>query len=200
MKAALSFLFFGLAFGSSFSWANVISDSGLIDNQLINIVDTRCTLSVANQVIDYGVQTRWQLKNSSNGSGQLTPGKRTFMFNAICPYAQSLKFSLRGSATSNGDLRYGDHGMLHFVLREAKVDNNNVQIARTGENGILKDTPQSTLLLKANESFSAMVNGDVAKGRYFSALIDIEPEITEADSKLRYPQVSESSFVLELVN
>ncbi|KFK95640.1 MULTISPECIES: hypothetical protein [unclassified Serratia (in: enterobacteria)] len=200
MKISFLAMLFGLTFCSFSVWANSPLGTGFHDNASVNMVDTRCNMSLGAQTIDYGSKTRWELKSSSNTPSSLTPGKRTLMLSVICPYSQPIQFFLSGAGTAEGQLRYGDKGSLRLTIRDAKVDNNSVQLAISAQNGIITGQPQPLLMLKSDSGFSPTENGQAIKGKVFNAMLDIEPEIKEYDTKVTSPQINETSFTVTLVN
>ncbi|UUW17347.1 fimbrial protein [Serratia ureilytica] len=168
------------------------------DNAILPI-DTRCSVSAGAPVIDYGTQSRWQLQDVAGGQ-KVTPGKRMLMVSVVCPHTQTMRLTLRGDRAGNGDLRYGDRGSVSLRLLEAQLDGQNVQVAATTPDGMLSGAPESSLLLQPGNSLVATLNGQPAKGKSFTARIELEPVMPESAARVSARQISESNLTLELMD
>lgn len=154
--------------------------------------DNRCTLSVSTPVIDYGNQSRWQLQDAARG--QVTPGKRTLILSVVCPYTQPIRLAQRS------DLRYGSQGNINVNLSEAQLDGQSIQLANTTPDGILNDAPVENLRLHPGSRFAAVQNGRLATGKSLTLRMEIEPVLTDRDTRVSAHQNNEGTLTLELIN
>lgn len=169
------------------------------DNSLMPPPDNRCSLSAGAPVIDYGEQSRWQLQEIHAGQS-VSPGKRTVTVNAICPYSQSMRMRLNGDKAANGNLRYGEQGNVSLRFVEAQLDGQDVQLVTTTPDGVLNGAPGSNLLWQPGVSVAATRNGQLIKGKSFTARIEIEPMMPESAARVSARQVSEANLTLELMD
>lgn len=163
-------------------------------------VDSRCSLSTGGGMIDYGNQSRWQLQEASTGGNSLTPGKRTLTLSVVCPYTQLLRLILRGDRAENGDLRYGDRGSIVVRLFDTQLDGQSVQIMNVTPSGGVNGTATNSHLLKPGETIAATLNGQLIKGKVFTARLEIEPIMTKEEARVAVSTRKESFLTLELVN
>ncbi|MFL1501611.1 fimbrial protein [Pseudomonas sp. O64] len=163
-------------------------------------VDARCKLSLGSHVIDYGTMSRGQLQDTTQGRNTLTPGKRTMILSAVCPYSQSMRFALRGDRSATGNLRYGDQGSMTVRISEAQLDGQSVQVVSTSLEGIVSGAASDTRLLQPGQIFAPIANGRLAKGKAFTARLEIEPVLPEAETRVSARQSSEATLTLELMN
>ncbi|RTF43319.1 fimbrial protein [Serratia marcescens] len=161
--------------------------------------DNRCSLSAGAPVVDYGVQSRWQLQDTG-GPQRVTPGKRSLQLNVVCPYSQSMRLTLRGERAGNGELRYGERGSVALRLLDAQLDGQGVQLAATTSDGVLSGGGQDSLQLLPGNGFAAVQNGRLLKGKSFTARIELEPVMPESAARVSARQVSEANLTLELMD
>lgn len=173
---------------------------GVVEQALPSLpVDTRCSLSIGTPVIDYGSQSRWQLQDTTN-SNEVTPGKRTLMLSVTCPYTQTMRLALHGDRSANGTLRYGAQGHVNIRLLEAQLDGQTVQVVTLTPGNSINDTPSDIIQLRPGDSFAAVRNGHLAKGKSFTARLEIEPVLTDSAARVSAHQTNESNLTLELLN
>ena len=163
-------------------------------------VDTRCTLSLGSGVIDYGSQSRWQLQNASTAFNSLTFGKRTLPLGVVCPYTQHMRLTLRGERGPNGNLLFGKRGNLTIRIFDAQMDGSSVRLAQTSSDGILSAAITDSLTLQPGQSFAPITNGNLAQGKVFTANLEIEPVLPEAEARVSAHQTSQATITLELMN
>lgn len=161
--------------------------------------DNRCSLSVGAPVIDYGIQSRWQLQDAG-GPQRVTPGKRSLTLYVNCPYSQAMHLTLRGERADNGELRYGNRGSVALRLKETQLDGQSVQVAAVTPDGVINGGEQVSLRLLPDNSFAPVHNGRLLKGKSFTARIELEPIMPESAARVSARQVSEASLTLELMN
>lgn len=161
--------------------------------------DNRCSLSAGAPMIDYGVQSRWQLQDAG-GPQRVTPGKRSLQLNVVCPHSQAMRLMLRGERAGNGELRYGERGSVALRLLDAQLDGQGVQLAATTPDGVLSSGGQDSLRLLPGNGFAVVQNGQLLKGKSFTARIELEPVMPESAARVSARQVSEANLTLELMN
>ncbi|WP_058974001.1 hypothetical protein [Type-D symbiont of Plautia stali] len=161
--------------------------------------DNRCNLSAGSPVIDYGVQSRWQLQDVG-GPQRVTPGKRSLVLSVLCPYKKAMRLSLHGQRADNGELRYGERGSVTLRMLDAQLDGQSVQIVTTTPDGVTRDSGQMGQLLLPGHSFSVVQNGHQVKGKSFTARIELEPVMPESAARVSVNQLSEANLTLELIN
>jgi len=161
--------------------------------------DMRCHLSASAAVIDYGSHSRWQLQDVGGGQ-QVSPGKRMLMVSVVCPYSQTMRVMLRGDRASNGNLRYGDRGNVTMRLLDAQLDGQNIPVATTTADGRVSGAAETSMSLQPGNGIVAMHNGQPAKGKTFTARIQLEPVMPESDARISARQITESSLDLDLMD
>ncbi|RMT64915.1 hypothetical protein ALP29_200417 [Pseudomonas syringae pv. avii] len=163
-------------------------------------IDTRCSLTAGGGVVDYGTLSRWQLQDAQTGHNNVTFGKRTLTINVACPFSQIMRLTVRGERSIRGDFRYGNRGSMIVRLFDAQIDGESVQIASNTPDGIIKGAVGDSVLLRPSESFSAISNGQLAKGKTFTARLEIDPTLPEADARVSAHEVNEANLTIELMN
>lgn len=162
-------------------------------------VDTRCEVSTSSPVIDYGNLSRGQLQDRAGGR-QLTPGQRTMTLNVTCPFSQTLRLKLLGDRAANGDLRYGHRGSLSLRIVNARLDGENVQMAANRGNGRQDKAGRSELSLQPGDSITVIRNGQPARGKNFTARIEVEPVIPLSAARASARETSEARITLDLID
>lgn len=162
-------------------------------------MDSRCSLSIGQNVIDYGAQSRWQLQDAAIGRNSVTFGKRTLMLSVVCPFTQSMRLMLRAERAARGGVRYGSQGSMTVRLLDAQMDGQAVQVANTSIKGVIKDTLAESQRLSPGETYAPIANGQLTKGKVFTARIEIEPMLPEAEARVSTRQASEAHFALDLL-
>lgn len=159
-------------------------------------INSGCHFSVSSTQIDYGEMSRWQLQDVSNGR-TVTPGKRTLTLTAVCPFSQKIRLAVRGNRSSHGEIRYGDRGWISLNIVDAQLDGKSVQMS-----GITADNQIKGLTNKLipGEYFAATLNGQFARGKSFTARLEITPEIPETAARVASQQSSEAALTIELLN
>lgn len=162
-------------------------------------IDRRCTLSISPSLIDIGLLSQWQLMNvEGDRKGKI--GKRTTWLEIICPYAQSMSFLIRGDKANNGDLKFGNIGSISIKISDLKMDGKRIFATVVTDKNIER-TSENQIQLQPGSTVVAKTNGQLAKGKNFTARIDLEP--TLSDSKyfsIPERQKNEANFTLELTN
>lgn len=161
--------------------------------------DTHCNLSANTTVIDYGSHSRWQLQDVGGGQ-KVSPGKRMLIVSVVCPYSQTMRVMLRGDRASNDNLRYGDRGSVTMRLLNAQLDGQNVPVATTTVDGRMSGAAETSLLLQPGNGMVAMYNGQPARGKSFTARIELEPVMPASDARISARQITESSLDLDLMD
>ncbi|MEQ5091556.1 fimbrial protein [Providencia rettgeri] len=155
--------------------------------------DTRCSLSVSNQVVDYGIMSRWQLENI--GEGRVSPGRRSLMVSVACPYSRTMSLRVEGS---EGGLRYGEHGTIRLYLPDAQLDGNAVELHTVTLAGVIKESGGHRPELNAGQRLVAVMQGRLAKGKTLTARLEIQPVLMESDARVSNRQRSETMLTLIL--
>lgn len=162
--------------------------------------DTRCSLSLGSEVVDYGSQTRGQLQDASSGGNALTLGKRTLTLSVMCPYTQPLRLALRGDRATNGKLRYGERGSMIVRLFDMQRDGETVQITPVTPSGEMTGSAADSQQLQPDHIVAATLGGQPVKGKVFSARLEIEPVIPNDEAKVSASTTKEALLMLELVD
>ncbi|MFP7606515.1 MULTISPECIES: DUF1120 domain-containing protein [Serratia] len=158
--------------------------------------ESRCSVSASTDQIDYGRQTRWQLRTTP-GTALLSPGERPVTIRVACPYRQTLRLKLQGETGPNGRLRYGDRGYLQVRLDSAQIDGHpaNLTLSSAGE---AETTVTLPAMMPTNAVLTAGEPGRAEIGRSLSLQISLTPLLTEQDSRVSAQTDSRGalSFVL----
>ena len=169
-----------------------------INSGAILPTNTDCNLSTNTTVIDYGSHSRWQLQDIDGGQ-KVSFGKRMLMVSVVCPYSQVMRVMLRGDRAGNGSLRYGDWGSVTIRLLDAQLDGQNVPVTITTADGRVSGAAENILLQPGN-TIVAMHNGQPAKGKNFTARVELEPVMSKSDARVSARQLIESNLALDLMD
>lgn len=160
--------------------------------------DTRCSLSVSNPVVDYGVMSRWQLEEVASGS--VSPGTRSLTLSVVCPYTRVMKLRVQGEGSEQGGLRYGERGATRLRLLDAQLDGNAVGLRVLTPAGVIRESGGQTVALNAGQQLAPIVQGRLAEGKTLTARLEIQPVLAEEDARPSSRQRSETMLTLTLVN
>lgn len=167
-------------------------NSGIIETQ----PSSQCTLSVSNQTVDYGVQSRWQMQDI-NGRN-VTPGIRVLTVNVICPYKRKIILNVQGKSGKNGELRYGQNGQTLFQLVDAQLDGYVVEMRPLTSSGTPTDVASEKRQLAIGQRLAPVVKGQLAEGKSLTARLEIQPVMPEGDARVNSLQRNESLLTLTL--
>ncbi|KHN51566.1 DUF1120 domain-containing protein [Pectobacterium fontis] len=188
---------FALLLGVTFaSAADVIAPFDTVMPELIP--DTRCNLSVSNPVVDYGIMSRWQLQDLARGS--VSPGMRSLMFNAVCPYTRTIKLLVQGEGGERGDLRYGEHGVTRLRLMDVQLDGHAVELRTLTSTGELKNGGSHAMMLTPGTQLIPVLDGRPVRGKALTARLEIQPILAESEAQVSSPLRSESMLTFSLIN
>jgi len=162
------------------------------------LIDRQCSINVNMPVIDYGVQSRWQLEESVGGK-KVSLGKRNFILNVICPYSQTMSMIIRGASGHNGQLRYGENGFTSLRVMDVQLDGQTVELSSITPEGIIKDGVQKRIDLKPDTKIMITQNNQPIKGKVLTARFEIEPILAEKDARVSGAVQSESRLSFELL-
>lgn len=121
--------------------------------------------------------TRWQVHAARSGQGNLTPGIRALTINIVCSSMQALRFRLQGEQ-ANGEFSYGKQGRLLVRLKDARLDNQPIQLGSIGSEGLLQTTFASELNVTAGMWVIPEREGRTVAGNTLTLVMQIEPELT----------------------
>ncbi|MFP0195011.1 fimbrial protein [Pseudomonas sp. PHC1] len=198
MKKIMTSLIFTL---TSYEVQAALPDLNSAGNQnLILPVDTRCALSSGSNVVEYTSQSRWQLQDASTGGNQLTFGKRTLILSVACPYSQKIRLALRGDRAADGNLRFGNQGIMLVRIHDAQLDGQSVQVVSTSSEGTINDSPSDSKLILPGQIFTPSTNGHSMNGKTFTVRVDVEPLLPEKEARVSAHQKSEALMTIDLVN
>lgn len=200
MKMRVATLLLGLLAIGQYSYADPRLSAGAPGVPSTLPMDTRCSLSLGGDVVDYGDQSRGQLQDALAGRNSVTFGKRELMLSVACPYTQNMRIALRGVRNERGSLRYGNGGSLTVRLFGAQMDGRRVLVASANPAGVPNGAATDSLLLRPGESFAPIVNGQLAQGKTLTVRLEVEPTLPEAEARVSIRQVYESNFRLELLD
>ncbi|HAY0331161.1 TPA: fimbrial protein [Escherichia coli] len=158
-------------------------------------LDTRCSITVSNPMVDYGVMSRWQLKDM--GGGMVSPGGRSLTVSVVCPNTRKMRLRVEGGRNERG-FSYGEHGFTRLDLLDAQVDGNAVALSAITPDEVIKDNGKHTLALYPGEWFSPVMNGKLAEGKTFTARLDVQPMLTESDARVSRRQQNQTVLTLLL--
>ncbi len=200
VKKALSVLILSLAMNlTQPAVATPRSHPQFQTDPALPIADSRCQLSSSNSTFDYGNQSRWQLKETQSMRYGLTPGKRQLMVSVVCPYTQSIYLNIRGDRTPDGNFLYGRRGRLNMRLMEVQLDGQSTQVVLSTPEGKIKGASVNDLLLQPDQTFTPAIGNQPLQGKSFSARFEIEPVLSESDTRVSDRQSSEATLTLELL-
>ncbi|MGP0955598.1 fimbrial protein [Serratia sp. CY68758] len=158
--------------------------------------DTRCSLSVSNPVVDYGMMSRWQMEDM--GAGNVSPGTRTLMVSVVCPYSRTMILRVEGEASELGGLRYGERGATRLRLLDAQLDGNAVELRAITPAGVITDSGGHILALNAGQRLAPVMQGRLAEGKALTVRLEIQPVLAEGDARVGSRQRSETMLTLTL--
>lgn len=158
--------------------------------------DTRCSLSVSNPVVDYGVMSRWQLEDM--GVGSVSPGTRSLTVSVVCPYPRAMLLRVEGEGSEQGGLRYGERGTTRLRLLDAQMDGNAVALRTVTPAGIITEIGGHILALNAGQRLAPVTQGKLAEGKTLTARLEIQPVLAKVDARVGSPQRSETMLTLTL--
>ena len=199
MKILFVPLLLGLVFGQ-YAGANSQSSDRTAAPLPTLPIDTRCSLTLGGGVVDYGTLSRWQLQDAKMGHNNVTFGKRTLTLNVACPYTQSMHLTVNGERSARGDFRYGNRGSMNVRIFDAQIDGKSVQIASATPDGIIYRTASDSTLLRPDQNFAAISNNQLARGKTFTARLEIDPTLPEADAQVSTHEIYEANMSIELLN
>lgn len=161
--------------------------------------DTRCDLIVSTPVIDFGTQSRWQLQAVA-GERQVSPGKRTLSFSALCPFTHRMAIAVSGARAQDGYFRYGDQGSLRIRLFDAQVNGQSAELALLTPAGAINGDAAAAVSLQPGSRIAVVRNGQIVNGKSFTARLEIEPVMPESAARVSSRQSNESGFTFELLD
>lgn len=181
---------------TSASAAELIPPPELEDSPMPTLpADTRCSLSVNNPVVDYGIMSRWQLEDM--GTGSVSPGTRSLTVSVVCPYARTMSLRVEGEG-SEGGLRYGEHGSTRLRLLNAQLDGNGVELRTVTPAGVITESGGYRLALNAGQRLAPVMHERLVEGKTLTARLEIQPVLTEGDARVSSRQHSETIVTLIL--
>ena len=157
--------------------------------------DTRCSLSVSNPVVDYGIMSRWQLEDM--GTGSVSPGTRSLTVSVVCSYSRTMSLRVEGEG-SEGRLRYGQHGSARLRLLDAQLDGNTVELCTVTSTGVIIESGGHRLALNAGQRQAPVIQGRLAEGKTLTVRLEIQPILAESDARVSSRQHSETVLTLIL--
>ena len=166
----------------------------------ISMTDTRCQLTSSNSNVDYGPQSRWQMQDVEGRSQSVTPGKRQLSVSVVCPFTHEMRLKVMGSGNAHGGFRFGENGEVQVRVIGAQLDGEEVQIAPANPAGTPIGSPQSSLTLSPNETFSAVSGNQPAQGKAFNVRLEIQPVLTDKDARVSSRQANDASLSFEFID
>lgn len=189
-------LLIGITFASS---ANTPAPLGIGGSMVPELPpDTRCTMSVSNPVVDYGLMSRGQLQELPGGN--VTPGSRSLTLSVVCPYSRIIKLLVQGEGREHDELRYGKRGVTKFRLSDVQLDGHPVELQTLSLTGEPTSAASLTTPLLVGQQWVPIKLGRFAEGKTLTARLDIQPIIPETEARVSSPQRSESMLTLRLLN
>lgn len=158
--------------------------------------DKRCSLSASHSVVDYGVISRWQLKDM--GAGRVSPGSRSLMVNIVCPYSREMRLRVEGSRNEQKGLHYGGQGAIRLRLLDAQLDGNPVDLRTVTSGGVITGNEEHTLTLNSGQWVAPVMRGRVIDGKMLTVRLVIQPLLGESDVRVTVQQRSETLLTLTL--
>lgn len=160
--------------------------------------DRRCNITISSQAIDFGILSRWQLKEAAPGNTVML-GQRNLSLSVSCPYSQVIHLYLHGDLAQDGSVRFGRAGSLKLNLVDAQLDGQPVQLTPLTLDRIRLGAEQNSLILKAGSSFAASRNGSLIIGKAFTAQLEVRPFLPEHEVRVRTHQRSDSRLTIDLI-
>ncbi|MCS3432615.1 fimbrial protein [Klebsiella sp. BIGb0407] len=158
--------------------------------------DTRCSLSVSNPVVDYGMMSRWQLEDV--GASSLSPGTRSLTVNVVCPYSRAMSLRVEGEDSGQGGLRYGERGTTHLRLLDVQLDGNAAELRKVTSAGASTESGGYVPELNAGQRLVPVIHGRPAEGKTLTARLEIRPVLAEEDARVNSRLRSETMLTLIL--
>jgi len=158
--------------------------------------DTRCSMSVSNPVVDYGMMSRWQLEDA--GAGSVSPGMRLLTVSVACPYSRTMSLRLEGESSEQGGLRYGEHGTTHLRLLDVQLDGNAAALRKITPGGVITENGGHVQELNVGQRLVPVMQGRPVKGKILTAQLEIRPVLAEEDVHVNSRQHSETMLTLIL--
>lgn len=157
--------------------------------------DTRCSLSVSNPVVDYGMMSRWQLEDA--GAGSLSPGMRLLTVSVVCPYSRTMSLRVEGEGSEQGGFRYGERGITHLRLLDVQLDGNTAVLRTVTPDGVI-ESGGHVRELNAGQRLVPVIRGRPVKGKILTVQLEIRPVLAEEDVRVNTRQHSETMLTLIL--
>lgn len=161
-------------------------------------IDPRCQMSVSSPEIDFGEMSAGQLQELPGGR-KLSPGKRTLTLSVSCPFSQPMRLMLRGERATNGEVRYGSKGSVELRMLDAQLDGQTIGLAIESDDRRRHRAGRPDVVLKPGDEVIAVRDGQPARGKNFSARIDVEPVLPERATRVPARETSTAMMVLELI-
>lgn len=148
-----------------------------------------CRLSLSQPLVDYG-----SLRTGEQPVGQgVFLGKRTVRLNVVCPEASVIALRFQGVAMDGQGFRFGRQGSFRLTLEHPQLDGKPVELAQ------LHNHADRGGQLQPGQSLVVLAGGLPAKGRTFSAQVQVDTWLSSAATAVRDKTTLEGSGRFELV-
>ncbi|WP_017902630.1 hypothetical protein [Pseudomonas asplenii] len=153
-----------------------------------------CTLSLSQPQVDLGM-LRLGRFSLLPGQSEISLGPRRLTLTIVCPRPTAMVLRFEGDAAGPQAYRLARQGYFTVGLSNARLDGEPVTLALAGR----PTERQDAWLMVPGRSLRALVHGMPAKGRFFSAQVEIDPRLSTAMTQLRDETAVEGRGRFELV-
>lgn len=144
-----------------------------------------CRLLLSQPVIDYG-----QLRPSEQSESR---GRRMVRLSVVCPEDTVIALRFQGGLVDGERYRFGPQGSFSLALLHPQLDGRPVELAQ------LHNHADRGGQLRPGQSLVALAGGLPAKGRTFSAQVQVQTWLSSAATAVRDKTTLEGSGRFELV-
>lgn len=130
-----------------------------------------CVVSSATPQVDFGRQSRGQLKAVPGG---MSPGSRMMTVSLACNVSQPLKLRISGTATGNHFL-FGDDGQLKITAVKAQLDGKPVLLQRKKDGVHGNEVSSFPFELLPEDVMVPFVSGQQASGVHLTVVLQLDP-------------------------
>ncbi|MGF6093467.1 hypothetical protein [Pseudomonas sp. 18175] len=144
-----------------------------------------CRLFLSQSVIDFG-----QLR-SADRSASL--GRRTVRLNVVCPENSTIALRFQADAADGRGYRFGSQGLFGLALLHPQLDGKPVELAQ------LYNPSERNGQMRPGQPLVVVAGGLPAKGRTFSAQVQVDTWLPSAATAVRDKTTLEGGGRFELV-
>ena len=144
-----------------------------------------CRLFLSQPVIDYG--------HLRPGDRPASLGRRTARLNVVCPESSTITLRFHADAVDGQGYRFGAQGVFGLALLHPQLDGKPVELAQ------LYNSAERSGQMRPGQPLVVVVGGLPAKGRTFSAQVQVDTWLRSAATAVRDKTTLEGGGRFELM-